>query len=220
MQILTKKTWWQTSFILSLLSLLIASPALAHHPFGGRTPSNFIEGFLSGLGHPVIGLDHFAFVIASGLLAALMFQGVLIPIAFVFTSLLGTILHVMAVNLPALEISIATSVLIFGGLLAVKTRPNSWIVIALAAFAGIFHGYAYGEAIIGAGMPSLVAYLAGFALIQLGIAIVAYRIARSMLNSNANQNAEQLETTILPIRFAGFLICGVGIAFLSSAVLG
>ena len=51
--------------------LIPAFPVLAHHPNGGETPSNFIQGFLSGLGHPVIGIDHLVFVVAIGLLAAL-----------------------------------------------------------------------------------------------------------------------------------------------------
>ena len=44
--------------------LMAPQPALAHHALGGRIPSNFFEGFLSGLAHPVIGLDHLAFVVA------------------------------------------------------------------------------------------------------------------------------------------------------------
>ncbi|VEP17320.1 hypothetical protein H1P_590012 [Hyella patelloides LEGE 07179] len=52
-----------------LIFLVMVQPTLAHHPFDGRTPASFVEGFLSGLGHPIVGLDHFAFVIAVGLLA-------------------------------------------------------------------------------------------------------------------------------------------------------
>jgi urease accessory protein len=36
---------------------LLAEPAFAHHPMGGLTPATFADGLLSGLGHPVIGLD-------------------------------------------------------------------------------------------------------------------------------------------------------------------
>ena len=45
-------------------------PALAHHPMGGRMPATFTDGLLSGLGHPIIGLDHLAAVLAIGCLAA------------------------------------------------------------------------------------------------------------------------------------------------------
>jgi urease accessory protein len=37
--------------------------------------------------------------------------------------------------------------------------------------AGIFHGYAYGESIIGAETTPLVAYMAGFACIQYSVAV-------------------------------------------------
>ena len=40
-------------------------PAFAHHPLAGKTPSSFIEGFLSGIGHPVIELGHLIFAIAT-----------------------------------------------------------------------------------------------------------------------------------------------------------
>lgn len=50
-----------------ILEILISSPASAHHPLDGRLPANLFEGIMSGFGHPVIGFDHLAFVIASGL---------------------------------------------------------------------------------------------------------------------------------------------------------
>src|SRR5262249_58096024 len=56
------------------LGLIVVStssiPAFAHHMMGGRTPATLGEGILSGLGHPIIGLDHFAAVVAVGCPAA------------------------------------------------------------------------------------------------------------------------------------------------------
>jgi urease accessory protein len=193
-------------------SLLLCAPALAHHPFGGEAPANAIEGFLSGVGHPVIGLDHLAFVITAGLLAAIFNRGLLIPVAFVITSLLGTIVHLLNVNLPAPEFFISASVLGFGLLLAMKNSLPSGIMIALAAVAGLFHGYAYGEAVVGAGMPSLLAYLIGFSTIQMAIAVGVYLTARQL---GANSDVKPLN-----LRFAGFTLAGVGAAFLSATVLG
>jgi urease accessory protein len=84
---------------LTVLTLLVATQqALAHHPFGGNTPSNVVEAFLSGMGHPIIGVDDFAFVVASGLLAVqlrfpvMRFLGFIISgvgIVFLGTSLVG-----------------------------------------------------------------------------------------------------------------------------------
>lgn len=190
--------------------LLLAAPASAHHPFGGTTPQNAFQGFLSGLGHPVIGLDHFVFVVAIGLLAAQLGQ-VWLPVGFLTAALLGTTLHVMELNLPLAELAIAASVLIMGGLLAAKSSINPWAVMGLGAIAGLFHGYAYGEAIIGAGMSSLLAYMVGFTLIQLAIALAAYWVGQTRLNSLPEQ---------LNLRFAGWAIAGMGFAFLGTRILG
>jgi urease accessory protein len=199
--------------LLAVVALVFsATPALAHHPFGGETPANAIQGFLSGLGHPVIGLDHLAFVITAGLLAAVMGSGLSIPVGFVLASLAGTGVHLLGMNLPAPEFFISASVLLFGVLLALKNQLNTPLVVALAAGAGLFHGYAYGEAVIGADMAPILAYLLGFATIQMAIAIAAYRVARSF----GSQSGEKP----LILRFAGFTLAGVGAAFLSSVVLG
>ena len=192
--------------------LLMAPPALAHHPFGGETPSSAIQGFLSGLGHPVIGPDHLAFVIASGLLAAVIGHGLRIPLGFVLASLAGTGIHLMGMDLPAPELWISFSVMLFGVLLALKTKPNVLIIVALASLAGVFHGYAYGEAIVGADMAPLLAYLLGFTGIQMAIAASSYGFAE-WLKAHS-------ETAAMTLRFTGFTLAGVGFAFLSGVVLG
>jgi len=189
-------------------SLLLATPALAHHAMGGNLPSNFFEGFLSGVAHPII-----AAVIAIGLLAAGFAQGIMIPITFVLTSLLGTGIHLMKIDMPLPEFFVAVSVVLFGIFLVVKQRPNAVWIGALAAIAGVFHGYAYGESIIGAEPTPLVAYLAGFALIQTAIAATAYQVARSLLK-------HATETTLASnsVRSVGFVICGVGLTVLAAAL--
>ena len=45
----------------ALLAMPFAiEPAFAHHVVGGKMPVTFMDGLLSGLGHPIIGLDHLA----------------------------------------------------------------------------------------------------------------------------------------------------------------
>lgn len=86
-------------------------PASAHHGIGGETPNTALEALLSGLGHPLIGLDHLAFVVAAGLLAAAMGRNSTLPLLFVATSALGTVFQVAKINLPLSEFAIAISVL-------------------------------------------------------------------------------------------------------------
>ena len=200
------------ALLLALMASLFATrPAFAHHPLGGGTPDNVADAFLSGLGHPVIGIDHLAFVIAAGLLAAAMGRGLRTPIAFVVASICGTGIHLLSIDLPLPELVISASVLLFGVLLSMKTQPADPVVIGLAAIAGIFHGFAYGEAIFGAEMGPLIAYLLGFAAIQLGISAGAYWVGKTIL-------AKLTEPSGLALRFSGFVICGVGATFLTTMI--
>lgn len=196
-----------------LLMLFISTPALAHHPMGGKTPSNFVEGFWSGVAHPVIGFDHFAFIVAVGLLAATKRQGILIAIAFVLSAMVGTGLHLMGVSLLGAELLISGSVLLFGILLVLKDSPNTSLIMVLVALAGMCHGYAYGEAIFGASMVSLLAYLLGFTAIQMGITTSVMMLSQSLSQS---KDASQMSSKS---RSAGFVLCGVGAAFFSSQLI-
>jgi urease accessory protein len=204
------KTWLSkgTAIGVGLGALLLASPASAHHAMGGQVPTNFAQGFLSGLAHPVIGIDHLAFVIAAGLLAVTKRRGLWIPVAFVVAALCGTALHLQNVNLPASEFFVAASVLVFGILLALPQSPNLAAMIGLGAIAGIFHGYAYGESIVGAPVNPLVAYLLGFTAIQLAIAVGAAKVGQLAVRF--------VDRTPQSLRYAGFTISGLGAAFMVS----
>ena len=198
------------------IQLLISAPAWAHHPLDGRLPTNFFEGIMSGFGHPVIGFDHLAFIIASGLIALKITRGIFIPVAFVIATGIGAGIHLISINLPIPEIIIAASVVTFGILIAIenKQQPNSdyrFKVTVLAVLAGIFHGYAYGEGIFGAEPTPMVAYLIGFIMIQLVIALGTFFIASKIIRTIPAKYLTQ---------FAGTAIAACGIVFLSSAIIG
>ncbi|MBW4549658.1 MAG: HupE/UreJ family protein [Aphanocapsa sp. GSE-SYN-MK-11-07L] len=192
--------------------LLIATPAWAHHAMGGKMPANFFEGFLSGVAHPLIGLDHFAFIVAVGLLAVTRKQGILIPVAFVLAAMVGTGLHLANLSFPGVELFVSGSILVFGVLLTLKNSLNTATVAGLSAVAGLCHGYAYGESIFGAEMTPLVAYLAGFTVIQLAISLAAFWIGQATLLGQAKDQPHQLHS-------AGLVICGIGLAFFTSQVV-
>lgn len=203
----------QTALFLVLVSgfLLTAAPAFAHHAFGGETPSNFFEGFLSGLAHPIIGLDHFAIVVSVGLLAAVYSLGIFIPVSFLLAAMLGTEIHLAGVTIPGVELFVTGSILLFGLLMVMLDRFNFKLVVGLAAIAGLFHGYAYGEAIFGAKMMPLLAYLAGFTVIQLVVSLVAFAVAKAIISRQNLPSAK--------LRSAGFVICGIGLAFFASQLV-
>ena len=205
--------WLLTLGLGTVALLLLSPPALAHHPLGGQLPANAFEGLFSGIAHPVIGFDHLAFVIAAGLVGALVSRGMVVPISFVLASLGGTGLHLMLFDLPMPELVISGSVLLFGVLLAKGKSFNLPLVVALGAIAGLFHGYAYGEAIVGAETAPLFAYLIGFTSVQLVISLSAWSVGRVLLKASAIQG-------LLRLQFIGFALCGVGAVFLSDLALG
>ena len=47
----------------------LQAPAWAHHAMDMALPQTFSQGLLSGLGHPVIGIDHLAAIVGVGMLA-------------------------------------------------------------------------------------------------------------------------------------------------------
>ncbi len=190
------------------LPLLAATafPAFAHHMTGGKLPDTFATGLLSGLGHPIIGLDHFAFIAGVGIVSAFLPRGLIGIIAFVLATIAGCALHLMSVTIPAPEFLVAASVLVVGAAIMTGRPLSIPVAMVIFALAGLFHGYAYGESIFGAEQTPLAAYLAGFAIIQTAIA-AAFMIAVRRLKSMHLAGGT-------PARLAGAIIAGVGLAFL------
>jgi len=185
-------------------ALLIATPALAHHVMGGKLPSTFLEGLLSGLGHPVLGPEHLGFLIAVAVVVGACGLSLALPALFVAAMATGVSAHVAGFGLPAAEILVALSTLLAGCMIMVgRTLPTAaWG--ALFAVAGFFHGYAFGESIYGAETAPLAAYLIGLVAIQsvlaIGIALLVQRLGARV-------------SATIP-RLAGAAVFGMGFAVL------
>ena len=181
----------------------LAEPAFAHHLMGGKMPATFGEGILSGLGHPVIGLDHFAAVVAIGCLAAAHRAAPALAIAFVVAMMCGVAVHLQAVTVPAAELLVAGSVIILGAILVARRDLSVAGALALFVLVGLIHGYALGESIYGAERTPLTAYLIGLAVIQSVVALSAMSIARALARKDA-----------VKLRLVGAGIAGIGLAVL------
>lgn len=207
-----------SKFAVAAATALLSSPALAHHPLGGKTPANFSEGLLSGIGHPIVGLDHLAFVVAVGIAAVALGYRFLLPLAFVVATLIGTGLHIAAIDLPMVEAVISLSVLTAGVLLMTGRHLPIVVFAGLFAIAGLFHGHAYGEAIFGAETTPLYAYLAGFGLTQYAIAVLSGTAIVSVLGK------AQPFISNIPARVASGMVAGAGALLVGekaiAAVLG
>jgi urease accessory protein len=165
--------------LIALLSVL-ADPALAHHAIGGNTPLTFTQGLLSGLGHPIIGLDHLAAVLAVGCLAASQRRGALLVIGYVASMMIGAAAHIGEATVAGAEIFVALSMVALGAVL-ILTRPvRIDVAVALFAFAGLVHGYALGESIAGAEAAPRYGYFIGLAMIQSAVALAVMAAVRGL----------------------------------------
>ncbi len=170
---------------LTLAGLAAATPAFAHHPMGGMTPANFTQGLLSGLGHPVIGLDHLAALIGVGLVSSRFARGLTLPAFWIVAMAAGVALHLASADLPYAEALVALSVVAIGLAATVRTTLPYGLIAALLAAGGAVHGYALGESIVGAEATPLAAYLAGLVAVQValttGIALAVRFVSKGSL---------------------------------------
>ena len=193
-----------------LIVALAAGPAFAHHVMGGRMPASFADGLLSGLGHPIIGLDHFAAVVAVGCLAAAQRAAPALAIGFVLAMIAGATAHVRGASVPAAEILVAISVIGLGAML-LRSRPlPAGAALTLFALTGLVHGYALGESIYGAEPTPLYAYLLGLAVIQSAVALAAMSVAQLIAKKSAD---------LSPLRLTGAGIAGIGLAVLMQQII-
>jgi len=166
-----------------LLAILAFVPGLAdaHHFMGNELPRTFLHGLLSGLGHPIVGADHAVFILASGILLALVPHGLWGVLALLLGSLTGALLHLQGLVVSWAELAVAASVVMVGTLLLLRARIGLAFAGAIAFAAGALHGYVYAETIFGAETAPLTAYLLGFSAIQFVLATGAFGLHRLAL---------------------------------------
>ncbi len=143
--------------ILYWIIALIVPYAASAHLIGGK-------GIVSGITHPLLGIDHMLAMIAVGVISIQLGGRAiyLIPATFVSFMVLGGIIAMLGIILPSVEAGIALSVLFLGILVALQGKfPRKWAIFFVALFA-IFHGHAHGEEMPLIASPAL--YAAGFIL--------------------------------------------------------
>lgn len=148
-----------SSFLKRALTLaLVAAPALAQaHPGHGG------HSLLSGMEHPLMGMDHLLAMVAVGLWAAQLGGRAtwMVPAAFVGVMSLGGALAMNGFVLPGIEQGILASVLILGVLVAASVRLPALAGAALVALFAFCHGQAHGAEMPAA--ASSLSYALGFA---------------------------------------------------------
>jgi urease accessory protein len=188
--------------LLTLLLVLAAAPALAHEQSGQAA------GFLTGLKHPVSGLDHVLAMISVGLWGAQLGAPAvwLLPVVFPMVMASGGFLGLLGVPVPGTEVGIALSAILLGLMVAFEAKPPVWVAASLVGFFGIFHGYAHGTE-LPAGENALL-YSVGFVIATgclhaIGIGIGA---------------AHRWSAGKIALRAAGACVALAGVYFLWGAV--
>src|SRR6266700_2240393 len=105
--------------------VLVSRPAFAHIVDGSAS-----GGFLGGFEHPLFGLDHVVAMVAVGLWGAFLGPPAiwLLPITFPMV----------------VEIGIALSAIVLGGMIALAARPPLIVAALIVGAFAIFHGHAHG----------------------------------------------------------------------------
>jgi urease accessory protein len=103
-------------------------------------------GFLSGVRHPISGLDHVLAMISVGLWGAQMGAPAIwvLPVAFPIVMALGGLMGLLGIPLPGTEYGIAASMILLGSVVLLAWKPPLWAAALLVSIFAIFHGHAHG----------------------------------------------------------------------------
>jgi urease accessory protein len=127
--------------VAALLVLVLGAAPAAAHVQGGEA-----GGFLTGVRHPVSGLDHVLAMIAVGLWGAQLGAPALwlLPVTFPMMVALGGAAGLLGLPLPGIEIGIAASAILLGLAVMSALRPPLAVAVVLVAAFAVFHGHAHG----------------------------------------------------------------------------
>jgi urease accessory protein len=191
---------------LLLFVLSLSWPATA----GAHTQGGEALGFISGLLHPVSGLDHVLAMIAVGLWGAQLGAPAiwLLPVTFPMVMAFGGMLGLLGVTLPGLELGIALSAIALGLAVCCEVRPQLWVAALLVGFFAIFHGHAHGTEL----PPG-----ANGLLYSLGFVIVTGSLHATGIGIGL---VHRWPAGRIALRAAGALVALAGVVFLWRATTG
>ena len=169
-----------TKLLMAAGLLLTATTTAAHTGHGTHAES----GFLSGLLHPMLGLDHLLAMAAIGFWSVRQSNTMkqITPLFVIGGMILGAGIAWAGMSLPGVETGITFSVLVAGILIASLAKLPTAIGGTLVGAFMLFHGFAHGTE-----MPAgvtLAAYLAGFSIATLAITLVGRGLGSLMLKAD------------------------------------
>ena len=170
-----------TKLLVAAGLLLTATTAAAHTGHGAHAES----GFLSGLLHPMLGLDHLLAMAAIGFWSVRQSNTMkqITPLFVIGGMVLGAGIAWAGMSLPSVETGITFSVLVAGILIATLAKLPTAVGGTLVGVFMLFHGFAHGTE-----MPAgatLAAYLAGFSMATLAITLVGRGLGSLLLRADS-----------------------------------
>jgi urease accessory protein len=184
--------------LLAALVLVVFSPSIASAHVGVGPA----DGLVSGMAHPLGGLDHLCAMIGVGLWAAQRGGRAiwLVPLAFLGVMAIGGLVGMLGWAIPMVETGIVASVLILGCLVAAAVRLPLLATAGLVGLFALLHGHAHGLEAPQAAVGLLygVGFLTSSALLVAGGTLLGWLACRQA-------------GTVWLARFAGgaIALCGV-----------
>ena len=165
------------TFLALSVTMLAYVPTANAHSMGAEG-----AGFITGLAHPFMGLDHLLAMIAVGIWAAQTGGSAVwrLPLSFVVMMAVAALISASGFSLPTLEPLISGSVVLLGLMVVFAIRLPVNLSMLLVGLFAVFHGYAHGLEMPQASSATL--YGCGFILATallhifgIGLGKVAYR---------------------------------------------
>jgi urease accessory protein len=124
----------------------LAMVVLCGQGAGAHVPGAETGGLLSGLEHPISGLDHVLAMVSVGLWGAQLGAPALwlLPVTFPVVMALGGFLGLIGMPVPGVELGIALSALVLGAAILLQWRPPVAAALLVVCAFAIFHGHAHG----------------------------------------------------------------------------
>ena len=179
-----------TSLGLCLSLLLTTAPAFAHpgHDLPGA-------GFIAGLMHPLLGIDHLLAMLVVGLWAAQLDGRARfwVPMSFLTVMAFGACCAFNGYTPPRVEAGIAASLMVLGLLCANAWRVRLALAMSVTGTFAFFHGAAHGSELPLLAQP--LAFASGFL-----VATTALHVTGLLIGTLALRHSQWLAR-----------LCGVGV---------
>ncbi len=191
-------------FSLIAALMLLPSFAFAH-------PGHDTSGMMAGLMHPLLGWDHLLAMVAVGMLAVMGRQKVAwqLPVAFVSFMLIGALMGINGIAIPAVESGILLSLIALGGLLIFgRINRNAYVPVlsACCALFGVLHGNAHGLEL--PANAQAISYISGFTMATIALHLAGCAVAAVC----ANKGQE------ITLKVSGVVIAAAGLFGMLSVI--